>query len=76
MATLLPMGMCVHLKGATAAGEGELFIGWSGDEWCPGARTYPPRRDTDSSNWSDWAQIYTSKDQSRRQCQRGSGGLR
>ncbi|EEG9540845.1 phage tail protein [Escherichia coli] len=55
-------GNVLHLKGATAAGEGELFIGWSGTSGDHAPVHIRSRRDTDSSNWSEWAQVYTSKD--------------
>ncbi|WP_410991801.1 tail fiber protein [Escherichia coli] len=57
-----PYGNVLHLKGATAAGEGELFIGWSGTSGAHAPVHIRSRRDTDSSNWSEWAQVYTSKD--------------
>ncbi|MCZ9016819.1 tail fiber protein, partial [Escherichia albertii] len=55
-------GNVLHLKGATAAGEGELFIGWSGTSGAHAPVHIRSRRDTDSASWSEWAQIYTSKD--------------
>ncbi|EER9540314.1 phage tail protein [Escherichia coli] len=55
-------GNVLHLKGATAAGEGELFIGWSGTSGDHAPVHIRSRRDTDSDNWSEWAQVYTSKD--------------
>ncbi|UTP05935.1 tail fiber protein [Escherichia coli] len=57
-----PYGNVLHLKGATAAGEGELFIGWSGTSGAHAPVHIRSRRDTDSANWSEWAQVYTSKD--------------
>ncbi|QMN10750.1 tail fiber protein (plasmid) [Escherichia coli] len=57
-----PYGNVLHLKGATAAGEGELFIGWSGTRGDHAPVHIRSRRDTDSANWSEWAQVYTSKD--------------
>ncbi|EIH8997485.1 phage tail protein [Escherichia coli] len=57
-----PYGNVLHLKGTTAAGEGELFIGWSGTSGDHAPVHIRSRRDTDSSNWSEWAQVYTSKD--------------
>ncbi|EPU5716507.1 tail fiber protein [Escherichia coli] len=57
-----PYGNVLHLKGATAAGEGELFIGWSGTIGDHAPVHIRSRRDTDSANWSEWAQVYTSKD--------------
>lgn len=55
-------GNVLHLKGATAAGEGELFIGWSSTSGAHAPVHVRSRRDTDTSSWSDWAQVYTSKD--------------
>ncbi|EOZ7289447.1 phage tail protein, partial [Escherichia coli] len=55
-------GNVLHLKGATAAGEGELFIGWSGTSGDHAPVHIRSRRDTDFANWSEWAQVYTSKD--------------
>ncbi|WP_414465636.1 phage tail protein [Escherichia coli] len=55
-------GNVLHLKGATAAGEGELFIGWSGTSGAHAPVHVRSRRDTDTSSWSEWAQVYTSKD--------------
>ncbi|EPA7014819.1 phage tail protein [Escherichia coli] len=55
-------GNVLHLKGATAAGEGELFIGWSGTSGDHAPVHIRSRCDTDSANWSEWAQVYTSKD--------------
>ncbi|ELH5941416.1 tail fiber protein [Escherichia coli] len=55
-------GNVLHLKGATDAGEGELFIGWSGTSGDHAPVHIRSRRDTDSANWSEWAQVYTSKD--------------
>ncbi|MCZ0224676.1 phage tail protein [Escherichia coli] len=55
-----PYGNVLHLKGATAAGEGELFIGWSGTSGDHAPVHIRSRRDTDSANWSEWAQVYTT----------------
>ncbi|EJI9651537.1 TPA: phage tail protein [Escherichia coli] len=55
-------GNVLHLKGATAAGEGELFIGWSGTSGAHAPAFIRSRRDTTDANWSPWAQVYTSKD--------------
>lgn len=55
-------GNVLHLKGATAAGEGELFIGWSGTSGAHAPVHVRSRRDTDTASWSEWAQVYTSKD--------------
>nr|WP_284992663.1 hypothetical protein [Escherichia coli] len=55
-------GNVLHLKGATVAGEGELFIGWSGTSGAHAPVHVRSRRDTDTASWSEWAQVYTSKD--------------
>ncbi|EES5835891.1 hypothetical protein EZQ10_003385, partial [Escherichia coli] len=55
-----PYGNVLHLKGATAAGEGELLIGWSGTSGAHAPAFIRSRRDTIDANWSPWAQLYTS----------------
>ncbi|MGT7047685.1 phage tail fiber protein [Escherichia coli] len=55
-------GNVLHLKGATVVGEGELFIGWSGTSGAHAPVHVRSRRDTDTASWSEWAQVYTSKD--------------
>lgn len=55
-------GNVVHLKGATAVGEGEILIGWSGTSGAHAPAYLRSRRDASDANWSEWAQIYTSKD--------------
>lgn len=55
-------GNVLHLKGATAVGEGELLIGWSGTSGAHAPVHVRSRRDTDTASWSEWAQVYTSKD--------------
>ncbi|MCQ6915218.1 gp53-like domain-containing protein [Escherichia coli] len=55
-------GNVLHLKGETVAGEGELFIGWSGTSGAHASVHVRSRRDTDTASWSEWAQVYTSKD--------------
>lgn len=55
-------GNVLHLKGATAVGEGELFIGWSGTSGAHAPVHVRSRRNTDTASWSEWAQVYTSKD--------------
>ncbi|MEH4066974.1 tail fiber protein, partial [Escherichia coli] len=57
-----PYGNVLHLKGATAAGEGELFIGWSGTNGAHAPAFIRSKRDSTAAAWSEWAQIYTSKD--------------
>lgn len=55
-------GNVIHLKGASAVGEGEIFIGWSGTAGAHAPAYLRSRRNATDSNWSEWAQIYTSKD--------------
>lgn len=55
-------GNIVHLKGASSVGEGEILIGWSGTSGAHAPSYLRSRRDTTDANWSEWAQIYTSKD--------------
>lgn len=55
-------GNVVHLKGATAVGEGEILIGWPGTSGAHAPAYLRSRRDASDANWSEWAQIYTSKD--------------
>lgn len=55
-------GNVIHLKGASSAGEGEILIGWSGTSGTHAPAYLRSRRDATDSNWSEWAQIYTSKD--------------
>lgn len=55
-------GNIIHLKGATAVGEGEILIGWSGTSGAHAPAYLRSRRDSTDANWSEWAQIYTSKD--------------
>ncbi|HHF9552604.1 TPA: prophage tail fiber N-terminal domain-containing protein, partial [Escherichia coli] len=53
-------GNVLHMKGASAAGEGELLIGWSGTSGAHAPAFIRSRRDTTDANWSPWAQLYTS----------------
>lgn len=55
-------GNLLHLGGATAAGEGEILLGWSGTSGAHAAAYLRSRRDTADAPWSEWAQIYTSRD--------------
>lgn len=55
-------GNVIHLKGASAAGEGEILVGWSGTAGAHAPAYLRSRRDATDANWSEWAQIYTSKD--------------
>ncbi len=55
-------GNVMHLKGASASGEGEILIGWSGTSGAHAPAYLRSRRDATDAKWSEWAQIYTSKD--------------
>lgn len=55
-------GNVIHLKGATTVGEGEILIGWSGTSGAHAPAYLRSRRDASDANWSEWAQIYTSRD--------------
>lgn len=55
-------GNIVHLKGASSLGEGEILIGWSGTSGAHAPAYLRSRRDVTDAKWSEWAQIYTSKD--------------
>ncbi len=55
-------GNVLHLKGATASGESELLIGWSGTSGAHAPVYIRSRRDTTDAAWSEWAQVFTSKD--------------
>ncbi|HHO9839395.1 TPA: tail fiber domain-containing protein [Escherichia coli] len=53
-------GNVLHMKGASAAGEGELLIGWSSTSGAHAPVYVRSRRDTSTANWSGWAQVYTT----------------
>ncbi|WP_409218850.1 tail fiber domain-containing protein [Escherichia coli] len=55
-------GNVLHMKGASAAGEGELLIGWSGTSGAHAPVFIRSRRDNTDAAWSGWAQVYTSRD--------------
>ncbi len=55
-------GNVLHMKGASAAGEGELLIGWSGTSGAHAPVFIRSRRDYTVAAWSAWAQVYTSRD--------------
>lgn len=55
-------GNLLHLGGATAVGEGELLIGWSGTSGAHAPVYIRSRRDSADAPWSDWAQVYTARD--------------
>ncbi|WP_197904288.1 phage tail protein [Salmonella enterica] len=55
-------GNVMHLKGVSANGEGEILIGWSGTSGAHAPAYLRSRRDVADAKWSEWAQIYTSKD--------------
>ncbi|WP_077779818.1 tail fiber protein [Escherichia coli] len=53
-------GNVLHMKGASAAGEGELLIGWSGTSGAHAPVFIRSRRDNTYAAWSAWAQVYTT----------------
>ncbi|MFU1339399.1 tail fiber domain-containing protein [Escherichia coli] len=53
-------GNVLHMKGASAAGEGEMLVGWSGTDGAHAPVYVRSRRDTSTANWSGWAQVYTT----------------
>ncbi|WP_032271154.1 phage tail protein [Escherichia coli] len=53
-------GNVLHMKGASAAGEGELLIGWRGTSGAHAPVFIRSRRDNTDAAWSPWAQLYTS----------------
>ena len=53
-------GNVLHMKGASASGEGEMLVGWSGTDGAHAPVYVRSRRDTSTANWSGWAQIYTT----------------
>ncbi|WP_105288792.1 tail fiber protein [Escherichia sp. MOD1-EC5948] len=55
-------GNVLHLKGAASTGEGELLIGWSGTNGAHAPAFIRSKRDSTAAAWSEWAQVYTSKD--------------
>ncbi len=55
-------GNVLHMKGATAPGEGELLIGWSGTNGAHAPVYIRSKRDNAEAGWSEWAQVFTSKD--------------
>ncbi|EFX9212836.1 phage tail protein [Shigella sonnei] len=53
-------GNVLHMKGASASGEGEMLVGWSGTDGAHAPVYVRSRRDTSTANWSGWAQVYTT----------------
>ena len=53
-------GNVLHMKGASASGEGEMLVGWSGTDGAHTPVYVRSRRDTSTANWSGWAQVYTT----------------
>lgn len=50
-------GNLITLKGL---GDSQLLLGWSGTNGAHAPVYVRNKRDVDSANWSDWAQVYTS----------------
>ncbi len=53
-------GNVLHMKGASASGEGEMLVGWSGTDGAHAPVYVRSRSDTSTANWSGWAQVYTT----------------
>ena len=58
-------GNVLTLKGA---GDGELFIGWSGISGGHAPVYVRSKRDVTDANWSSWAKIYTTADRPYKDC--------
>lgn len=54
-------GNLLHLGGASALGEGELLIGWSGTSGAHAPVFIRSRRDTADAPWSDWPLVDKNK---------------
>ena len=50
-------GNVLTLKGA---GDGQILIGWSGNDGAHAPVYVRSKRDTSTANWSGWAQVYTT----------------
>lgn len=53
-------GNLIHLGGSTAAGRGELLLGWSGSNGGYASVYYRNKRDTSTANWSSWVTLLDS----------------
>ncbi|MFR0116563.1 tail fiber domain-containing protein [Escherichia coli] len=53
-------GNVLHMKGASASGEGEMLVGWSGTSGAHAPVFIRSRRDVTDAAWSAWAQVYTT----------------
>lgn len=53
-------GNLIHLGGSTAAGRGELLLGWSGSNGGYASVYYRNKRDVSTANWSSWVTLLDS----------------
>ena len=54
----IPYGNIISLKGQ---GDGQILVGWSGSDGAHAPVYVRSKRDnTNTANWSDWAQVYTT----------------
>lgn len=53
-------GNLIHLGGSTAAGRGELLLGWAGSDGGYASVYYRNKRDTSTANWSSWVTLLDS----------------
>lgn len=53
-------GNLIHLGGSTAAGRGELLLGWAGSNGGYASVYYRNKRDTSTANWSSWVTLLDS----------------
>ena len=53
-------GNLIHLGGSSAAGRGELLLGWAGSDGGYASVYYRNKRDTSTANWSSWVTLLDS----------------
>lgn len=53
-------GNLIHLGGSTAAGRGELLLGWSGSNGGYASVYYRNKKDVSTANWSSWVTLLDS----------------
>lgn len=53
-------GNLIHLGGSTAAGRGELLLGWAGSNGGYASVYYRNKRDVSTANWSSWVTLLDS----------------
>lgn len=53
-------GNLIHLGGSSAAGRGELLLGWAGSNGGYASVYYRNKRDVSTANWSSWVTLLDS----------------